>query len=163
MPTLKPVFSFGVLAFISVVGCDKNQSTPPGMPPAGVTPAGTVAPTPAAVTAMAELAGTYHAVSEVTGEPSSKRHQTLKLGSDGTVELDTTVVDSAKPAAPKSGDVATGTYTAGPKKIVATFTLKDGKPIAPTNDKRVMNLDRERGDKSLTSDDGRTFERAANP
>jgi hypothetical protein len=139
-------------------GCKKTDSTTP--PPAGVsanqggTPA---APSSvAAVTAMTELAATYNAVSDVEGHPDQKRDQKLILKADGTAELDTTEVEKAKPATVLKSDVGTGTFTAGPKDVVATFTLTDGKSIKPI----VMKLTRDTGGKGLTGDDGRTFEKA---
>jgi hypothetical protein len=103
---------------------------------------------------MTELAATYNAVSEVQGHPDQKRDQKLTLKADGTAELDTTIVEKAKPAAaPVSTETGTGTYTAGPKDVVATFPGKDGKPIS-------LKMTRDTGGKGLTSEDGRTFEKA---
>ena len=105
---------------------------------------------------MTEVASVYNAVSDVEGHTDQKRDQKLTLNADGTVELATTEVEKAKPATVLKSDTGTGTYTAGPKDIVATFTTTDGKATKPL----VMKLTRDTGGKGLTSEDGRTFEKA---
>ena len=151
---------FCIIALFGLAGCDKGQtsatSTPNSSTPAAETPANV-----ATANAMTELAGVYNAVSDVTADSPFRRHQALTLKTDGTAELDTMVKDSSKPSAlPKSSDQATGTYTAGAHEVVATFTLKDGKAIPASDDKHTLKLTRGKGDKSLTGEDGRTFEKA---
>jgi hypothetical protein len=104
------------------------------------------------------LAGTYHAVSSVDGDPGARRDQTLILNPDMTVELTTTVVNPGKPVSSMT-DKTMGTFVAAPKEVVATFTTKDGKAIPASDAMRTLKLTREPGDKSLLAD-GRTYEKA---
>jgi hypothetical protein len=149
------------LAALCGAGCDKGQSTTPaagsGQASSGAV-VGAAAAAGASAASVSTLVGTYHAYSQVDGEPGARRAQSLILNADRSVELDTTIENPAK-RPPSTSDKALGTYTAGPKEVVATFTTKDGKPIPASDEKRALKLTRDAGDKALVAD-GRTYERA---
>ena len=165
--SMKKTFCLAVTALLLPAGCNKTDAPAPAntpqstaapstaTPTTGMTGAGTVVATP-----MTEVAGTYNAVSDVSGQPDAKRHQTLILNADGTAELDTKLIKTHTSTTPETSDVGTGDFTAGRSEVIVTFKMKDKKPLTASDTMRVLRMTRDAGGKALTSEDGRTFERA---